>query len=472
MAPLVEAQNAFSPGGPEYSMLGGPVGDQTAPHISVTPSGGWLVWQDNTADTSGLGIKIQKLNSIFNRSGSAQRANYVVGGDQEKPQVASMTNGGAVIVWQGGPQGFQDIYVRFIRSNFTFVATEVRANTYTNDFQINPAVTVLSDGSAVVVWASYGQDGSHQGIYGQRFAAAGTRIGSEFKVSQTSANNQRSPAIASLTGGGFVVAWVSEMQRSSQSVDVYGRIFSAAGDPAGDEFLVSGESFQPRANPCVVGIPSGGFAAAWSHKDAVPIASTVVAASSVQSSLSWDVAFARFDSSGGLVTPPRLMNTVVVGDQFAPKLSCFGKSVLATWLSLGQDGSGEGVFGQFMGEDGNPTGVEFRVNTSIGGRQIDPIIASDGANRFVVAWASYGTSRSFDLFGRIYDLIRVELTANGSSGRLKWNTQPGSTYQVQSSGDSAHWSNLGAPRIATGLSDEADVAFGSSVSVYRVVRTK
>jgi hypothetical protein len=96
MIPLVAgAQNAFSPGGPEYSILGGSVGDQTSPQVVVGPGGGWLVWQDNAADNSGLGIKIHKLNGYFNRTGSPIRVNYTTVGDQEKPQVAALTNGGA-----------------------------------------------------------------------------------------------------------------------------------------------------------------------------------------------------------------------------------------------------------------------------------------------------------------------------------------------------------------------------------------
>jgi hypothetical protein len=46
----------------------------------------------------------------------------------------------------------------------------VRINTYTTEQQISPAVAVDAAGSFVVVWASYGQDGSARGIFGQRYA--------------------------------------------------------------------------------------------------------------------------------------------------------------------------------------------------------------------------------------------------------------------------------------------------------------
>jgi len=42
-------------------------------------------------------------------------------------------------------------------------------------------VATLNDGSYVVAWTSYGQDGSVEGIYAQRFSASGAAVGPEFR---------------------------------------------------------------------------------------------------------------------------------------------------------------------------------------------------------------------------------------------------------------------------------------------------
>ena len=42
----------------------------------------------------------------------------------------------------------------------TFVTDDVLVNTYTAGQQANPAVTVLGNGNIVVIWSSFGQDGS------------------------------------------------------------------------------------------------------------------------------------------------------------------------------------------------------------------------------------------------------------------------------------------------------------------------
>ena len=54
---------------------------------------------------------------------------------------------------------------------------EFQVNTYTTDSQRIPSVTALADGSFVVTWESYLQDGSNYGIYAQRFSLNAVPIG-------------------------------------------------------------------------------------------------------------------------------------------------------------------------------------------------------------------------------------------------------------------------------------------------------
>jgi hypothetical protein len=64
--------------------------------------------------------------------------------------------------------------------------------------------------------------------------------------------------------------------------------------------------------------------------------------------------------------------------------------------------------------------------------------------------------------------LHQSLTQTAQGMFLSWNTTPGATYQVQSSSNSANWSNFGAPRFAAGMSDSLYVGGGSS-GFYRVV---
>jgi hypothetical protein len=477
---LVNGQNAFSPGGNDYVIAGALAGDQTAPQAAVNAAGGFVVWQDNSANVNGLRIRAQRLNSSFNRAQLPFLVSSVAGnanaGDQENPQVALLKDGGAVFVWQGGRFGFQKIYARFAAPNGTFLTSDIRVNSFTNSFQINPSVATLADGSVVVVWASDGQDGDMQGIFGQRFSATGAKLGSEFQINEWSFRNQRTPAVTALANTNFVVTWVSELQRGSTSVDIYARLFDGAGAAAGDEFPVNPSRTNACANPAVSGSPGGGFAVAWSQKDDVLLAAgsqfgvNVSAVQTTKSTNSWDVLGRLYHANGSAASGAIILNTKRYGDQYGPKIAAFGKEYLAVWTSFGQDNSREGIFGQFLRSDGGLAGVEFRVNSTGVSRQMQPAIATDGVNRFLVLWSSFGAGTSFDLFARSYDLIRLETVATPQGVVLSWNTQPGSVYRVQTSSDNETWSDFGSPRTAAGSGDSITISPASGSAFYRVIR--
>ncbi|MDW7980060.1 MAG: hypothetical protein RMH97_05790 [Verrucomicrobiales bacterium] len=478
-------QNAFSPGGPDYKIVGSLIGDQVWPDAVGNTNGGWLVWQDNGADGSGFGIRAVKLNMSFVPTGQYFRVNQLTNHDQEKPKVALLPDGGAVVVWQGGRRGAERIYARFINSNATFRTGDILVNTYTNEFQTDPAVAVLADGSVLVVWNSYGQDGDLLGIYGQRLSSTGQKLGPEFQVNQFNSNNQRSPSLATLADGRIVAVWVSELQRYAvnATVDIMGRIYTLGSSgvvPLTDEFLVSQDAVCLCANPCVAPGQDGGFIVTWSQNESrtLTLGSASGTGTRVRSDAtslstnSWDV-FARIYGPDLIPTsPPFRVNAYTQGRQYLPRARAFGQNYLVVWTSLGQDGSREGIFGQFVTIKGGLIGTEFRVNTSTASQQFHPVIATDGASRFVVVWSQFQAVTGFDLFARVYDLIRLRMTPVAGGVQLSWNTYPGGVYQVQMSLNAINWTNYGQPRLATGFTDSVILQPTNNTGLFRVIRVQ
>jgi large repetitive protein len=115
---------------------------------------------------------------------------------------------------------------------------EFRVNTATNNPQEQPSVTALSSGGFVVTWASYYQDGSGYGVYGQRYAADGTTLGTEFRVNTATDSQQQQPSVTALSSGGFVVTWSSHYQ-DGNGYGVYGQRYAADGTTLGTEFRVN-----------------------------------------------------------------------------------------------------------------------------------------------------------------------------------------------------------------------------------------
>src|SRR5437867_3781428 len=158
----------FAPEGGESLLSGARIGDQTCPQISISETGGYAVCQDNGIDGKGLGIAARRLNQNLSTSFGAFRVNQITNGWQENPQVTLLKNGGAVIAWQGGKQGNQDIYLRMLATNGTFISpNDVQVNTYTKSTQTSPTMTRITNGNVALAWSSFGQDGSLQGVYGR-----------------------------------------------------------------------------------------------------------------------------------------------------------------------------------------------------------------------------------------------------------------------------------------------------------------
>ena len=106
--------NYYSKNGTEYAVIGSLPGDQVFPDAAVTTTGGFVVWQDNATDGSGWGISARRLDGTLSGTLSTFRVNQQGTNDQENPRVALLKNGGAVFVWQGGKQGYQHIFARFL----------------------------------------------------------------------------------------------------------------------------------------------------------------------------------------------------------------------------------------------------------------------------------------------------------------------------------------------------------------------
>jgi hypothetical protein len=373
--------------GTEYQPIGSRVGPQMQPSASINGNGGYVVWEDLAADTDGNGIMAQALNNQLSGTGAPFRVNQWRRGDQDKPQVA-LLNEGAVFAWQGGA-GRKHIYARFLNGSSAWMGGDVLVSS-ADVHSVNPSLAKLDNGNVVVIYSSFNQRGtaSMMDIYGRILSPAGQPVGAEFPINQIMTFNQRTPAVAALNGGKFVVVWVGEEQRSETSIDVFGRVFDADGVPVASEFLVN-TSTNLCANPAVSGTSSGGFLVAWSQRDLVR-------------SNAWEVMARSFDAAGSAATETVRLNVNRYGDQFAPRIARLDDKQLVVWTSLGQDKFMEGVFGRYVDAQGAPVGDEVAVNTVVVSRQIHPSVTSDGANRLLALWSSLtsGIRNNFDLAGQ------------------------------------------------------------------------
>ena len=125
-----------------------------------------------------------------------------------------------------------------------------------------PAIASLPGGGAVVVWEEYGFDGVPFALRGQLRDASAHPVGPRFRVDGNGPAAPTAPAVAADAGGKFVVAWDSYLFTADDD-NVAARVFDALGHPLGDPFVVHQQTADVQESPAVAASPGGEFLVAW-----------------------------------------------------------------------------------------------------------------------------------------------------------------------------------------------------------------
>ena len=364
--------------GTEFDLTGRLVGDQLATHVAISPSGGYLVWHDNATDESGLGVSALMLDANANPMGAPFRVNSKLLGNQEKPQVGLLSEGGAFFVWEAGETGFRRVQFRAASSRGVFSNEEVFVTGANSGEQTDPALAVLRNGTVAVSWTDYLVDGDVKGLSARIYSPTGDSLTEPFRLNQFRDGNQYGAKLQALPNGGIAAVWVSDQQQDEKSIDIIARLFNSVGQPLTDEIVVSQKGIS--ANP-VLGVAGTRLIIAWEQVDLK------------NKKTRWDVSLRTFDLALKPLSEQVKANKQLEGDQFAPRLQGGDSGALLVWNSLGQDGSGEAVVGRFITESGVFSDSEFQVNTRTFAGQLHPNVSADSNGRWLVTWS---TPRSGD----------------------------------------------------------------------------
>lgn len=211
------------------------------------------VWSSNTnPDGSSHDIYLKRYDNAGAVVTVETRISNILGtvnpqtGNQYTPDIAAFANGNLIIVWsdEGGNDGAgHGVYGRIFNAaggtfgdTFLVNTTTVGNQSIANNGEYVSNVAVLADGTFVVVWPSDGNDASDnsgQAVIGQRFTAAGAKLGGEFLVNESTIGGQYQPDVTALSTGGFVVTWYNDnydvIPNVGTTTDVYIREHTSAG---------------------------------------------------------------------------------------------------------------------------------------------------------------------------------------------------------------------------------------------------
>ena len=392
VAPPIQTSSEFQISSPD------PV-YQLATHIAMANDNSFVaVWQADHLDGNAKGI----FARLYSSNGVPLTAPFLVNtftaGNQFVAKAAIDGSGNIIIVWESdGVDGSAfGVSARRFSPNGVPLTPEFQVNTTTAENQYNPYIASSADGSFVVTWSSYLQDGSGSGIYAQRFGPNGTPIGSEFRVSSHTPNDQERSRVWIDPFGRFTVTWESREQDGS-GWGAYARRFDVDGTPLSAEF---------RLNSSTVGDQY------WTSVSGDAVGNTITTWSSNHNG-DFDIYARRFDPNGVPIGDEFRVNSFIANDQLFPAVSSdpSGNSIIV-WQSDGADGSGIGVSGQRLSSGGAILGPEFSVNSFTAGAQGAPWVSKGQSGRFVVIWSSlYQSVPEWAVFGRRYDAAGNPLSA-------------------------------------------------------------
>jgi hypothetical protein len=176
--------------------------------------------------------------------------NVVTLNSQTKPVVKYFNDSRFVVVWESWKQDHSalpgyGVYGRIFNADGTPSTGEIQINSYVHDYQWYADVETFSDGSFIVAWCSWEQDGSDGGIYFRRFSALGIPLTDEILANKTTTEYQWLPRIKKLNESEFAIVWSSWKQDGSRE-GIYARYFTLTGKATSFETRVNDytESFQ------------------------------------------------------------------------------------------------------------------------------------------------------------------------------------------------------------------------------------
>ncbi|MBO6945177.1 hypothetical protein [Altererythrobacter sp.] len=289
--------------------------------------------------------------------------------------ITALPGGGFVVTWSSlHDDGVAwNVYAQIFDSSGAPVGGEFRVNTTTADSQIRSSIASLEDGSFVVTWSSNLQDGSGNGIFGQRYEADGTAIGGEFQVNTYTAGEQDNSYVTGLADGGFLVTWNSDGQDGSER-GVFAQRFAADGTAVGSEFQVNSTFVEWQFLASSAGLADGGFVVVWLG---------------LGDGNASGIFAQRYNADGTANGPEFIVNTYIVSTQQVPSVTPLPDGgFVVTWESFGPDGDGSGIFGQIYNADGTAQGGEFQVSTTSAGNQLNSSVTDLSDGGFLVTWMS------------------------------------------------------------------------------------
>ena len=265
---------------PEFDVNTTITGNQTAASLALMQNGQIAyAYQDDEATAPNQNVLARFMTQSGGVGGAAEFFVQVSPGDIEiQPQILALANGNVVVVYQdsdaNGSTGGTSIAYRMFNSagasvniNGTMIPQLVENE---SDDQTAPAIAGLTGGGFVIALVDQTSgSNNNNAVTVQRFDNNGVQLGAQIVVSNaTRGDPLREPVVTGLSTGGFVVVWAEDVAAGAGTLDydIFAQKYTSAGVPDGGQISIAITGDNQR-NPTVTANATGGFVVAWEDED-------------------------------------------------------------------------------------------------------------------------------------------------------------------------------------------------------------
>jgi Ca2+-binding RTX toxin-like protein len=436
--------------GPERLANTSTTGDQQAPQVITLTSGSYLVAWDN-----GNG---NIMGQLYSPGGVAINGNMVIGfgyPSQRDYSVTPTADGGFLVAYRSGSDTDGEINVLKYDGGGGRVPGYVQVAHAAGDDSM-PAIAATPDGGFAIAWR-HGADLELQTYRADGTATAAPTVFASKVVGAYGGSMDlypRDPSVAVLANGEIVVAWTMNGAgyHGSEAGSASALRFSATGEKLGDVQLSGSTLGGPAQEPTVVATSDGGFAVAW-----------------IKTTTSWavdagEVIVQKFSAAGVGSTPARWE----VGSQYGESVDIAAQPGGGFVVSYSGTRDGDVYLRAFDGS-GAAVGEVVTVNSAQGPGTLqwepDVAVLGDG---YAVAWRAPDAAASGvyvkQITGNLADGGFLEPTEISfrTAGRTMTEGRAGETtsftFEVSRSGDTSgvstvHWQVGGSGANPTTAAD-------------------
>lgn len=324
--------------------------------------------------------------------------------DQHEPAITVLNKIESIaVVWTSKNQvtssSKSDIFLQFISSNLEINREEILVNDSIFGNQINPQIASNKSGDFVIVWASQNEINQTYSydIKAKLFPAEQSFYNNEFLVNSHRLNSQTKPQVAINENGEFIIVWESWFQDGSDR-GIYAQMFNENGQKNGNEFLVNSNTYFSQARPLVKYFNNGNFIIVWESWS--------------EAEKGYNIFGKVFDNLANVIKDEFIINDHKENYQwFADIAVSPNNSFDIVWCSWEQDGSDGGIYLKSFNSNFEAISSEILVNSSTSFYQWLPKIKYLNDERKIVTWSSWEIDGSREgVFYKILDNKNRDLT--------------------------------------------------------------